>query len=113
MRLVHLPGTPTCVHLCFLGLLPVWSCVSLWRMPTAATSSVKRERLRRGLTQQDLAEKCANAGVPVDESHISRIERGIFTPRPRLRALLAELLDLDIDDFERRPQPDAETRNVA
>jgi hypothetical protein len=33
-------------------------------------------------------------------SHISRIERGIFLPRPRLRAVLAELLELDIDAFE-------------
>lgn len=52
------------------------------------------------MTQQDLAEKCAEAGVSVDESHISRIERGIYTPRPRLRAVLADLLGLDIDDFE-------------
>ncbi|MBZ6259720.1 helix-turn-helix domain-containing protein [Streptomyces olivaceus] len=70
-------------------------------MPTATTTSVKRERLRRGMTQQDLAEKCTEAGAPVDESHISRIERGIYSPRPRLRAALANLLGLDIDDFER------------
>lgn len=68
-------------------------------MATATTSSVKRERLRRGMTQQDLASKCAEAGVPVDESHLSRIERGIFTPRPKLRAVLAQILDLDVDDF--------------
>ncbi|MBZ6175556.1 helix-turn-helix domain-containing protein [Streptomyces olivaceus] len=53
------------------------------------------------MTQQDLAEKCTEAGAPVDESHISRIERGIYSPRPRLRAALANLLGLDIDDFER------------
>ncbi|MDX2681067.1 helix-turn-helix transcriptional regulator [Streptomyces sp. NY05-11A] len=69
-------------------------------MPTAVTSSVKRARLRRGMTQQDLAEKCAEAGAPVDESHLSRIERGIFMPRPRLRAVLAELLEIDIDEFD-------------
>lgn len=80
------------------------SCVNLWSMPSETTSRVKQQRLRRGMTQQDLADKCAEAGVPVDESHISRIERGIYTPRPRLRALLAELLDLDIDDFEQRAE---------
>jgi transcriptional regulator with XRE-family HTH domain len=68
-------------------------------MPSKNTSRVKQQRLRRGMTQQDLAEKCAEAGVSVDESHISRIERGIYTPRPKLRALLAELLELDVDDF--------------
>ncbi|MFZ4143353.1 helix-turn-helix transcriptional regulator [Streptomyces griseoincarnatus] len=74
-------------------------------MPTAVTSPVKRARLSRGMTQQDLAEKCAEAGVPVDESHLSRIERGIFTPRPRLRAVLAHLLELDIDEFDRIQRP--------
>lgn len=81
--------------------MPVLSCVSLWSMPTAVTSSVKRARLSRGMTQQDLAEKCAEAGAPVNESHLSRIERGIFTPRPRLRAVLAQLLDIDIEEFDR------------
>ncbi|MEU4165617.1 helix-turn-helix transcriptional regulator [Streptomyces sp. NPDC026665] len=69
-------------------------------MPNVGTSSVKRARLLRGMTQQDLAQKCANAGAPVDVSHLSRIERGIFTPRPRLRRVLAELLELDIEAFE-------------
>ncbi|MEU9349065.1 helix-turn-helix transcriptional regulator [Streptomyces sp. NPDC048278] len=68
-------------------------------MPSETTNRVKHQRLRRGMTQQNLADKCAEAGVPVDESQISRIERGIYTPRPRLRALLAELLELDVDDI--------------
>lgn len=67
-------------------------------MSSRTTSRVKQQRLRRGMTQQDLADKCAEAGVRVDESHISRIERGIYTPRPKLRALLAELLELDVND---------------
>ncbi|OSZ56282.1 hypothetical protein OQI_33855 [Streptomyces pharetrae CZA14] len=61
---------------------------------------MKQQRLRLGMTQQELADLCAEAGAPVDESHLSRIERGIYTPRPRLRAVLANLLDLDVDDFE-------------
>ncbi|MDX2539833.1 helix-turn-helix transcriptional regulator [Streptomyces scabiei] len=67
-------------------------------MSSRTTSRVKQQRLRLGMTQQDLADKCAEAGVRVDESHISRIERGIYTPRPRLRVLLAELLELDVND---------------
>ncbi|MFI6274270.1 helix-turn-helix transcriptional regulator [Streptomyces sp. NPDC050988] len=68
-------------------------------MPTETTSRVKHQRLRHGMTQQDLANKCAESGVPVDATQISRIERGIYTPRPKLRALLAELLELDVNDF--------------
>ncbi|MEU5111673.1 helix-turn-helix transcriptional regulator [Streptomyces longwoodensis] len=68
-------------------------------MPASTTSSVKRERLRRGMTQQELAEKCTQVGAPVDESHLSRIERGVYTPRPKLRAVLAQLLDLDVEEI--------------
>ncbi|MFI7137229.1 helix-turn-helix transcriptional regulator [Streptomyces massasporeus] len=67
---------------------------------------MKQQRLRRGMTQQELADLCAEAGAPVDESHLSRIERGIYTPRPKLRSVLAALLDMDIEDFEQRSQPD-------
>jgi transcriptional regulator with XRE-family HTH domain len=59
------------------------------------------------MTQQDLAEKCAAAGVRVDYSHISRVERGVYMPRPKLRAVLAELLGLDIDVFEQLQEPAA------
>ncbi|MEV6122960.1 helix-turn-helix transcriptional regulator [Streptomyces sp. NPDC052077] len=69
-------------------------------MPTATTSKVKRARLIRGLTQQEVAEKCTQRGAPVDESHISRIERMVYRPRPGLRAVLADVLGLDVEDFE-------------
>ncbi|MGW0599923.1 helix-turn-helix transcriptional regulator [Streptomyces sp. NPDC002776] len=75
-------------------------------MPSQIASRVKQQRLRRGMTQQELADLCAEAGAPVDESHLSRIERGIYTPRPRLRSVLATLLDLDIEVFEQRSGPD-------
>ncbi|MDX3033011.1 helix-turn-helix transcriptional regulator [Streptomyces scabiei] len=68
-------------------------------MPSEVTSRVKQQRLRHGMTQLDLAEKCRAAGASVDESHISRIERGIYTPRPRLRAVLADLLGLDVEEI--------------
>ncbi|WP_409097290.1 helix-turn-helix transcriptional regulator [Streptomyces scabiei] len=82
-------------------------------MLSGTTSRVKQQRLMRGMTQQDLADKCAEAGVHVDESHISRIERGIYTPRPKLRALLAELLELDVSDFGHVMQPDAMSGSAA
>lgn len=61
---------------------------------------MKQQRLRRGMTQQELAQKCAEAGAPVDDSQISRIERGVYIPRPKLRSVLAHLLELDIAEFE-------------
>lgn len=51
------------------------------------------------MTLEELAEKCAANGVPVGRAALSRIERGIHIPRPKLRGVLAELLDLDVDDF--------------
>lgn len=100
----------TCV---FGGCWLAVSCVSLWFMPSETASRVKQQRLRRGMTQQDLADSCREAGVSVDESHISRIERGIYTPRPRLRAALADLLGLDINDFGQCPPPDEMTGSAA
>lgn len=80
------------------------SCASLRFMTTESISSVKQGRLLRGMTQRDLAEMCAQEGVPVEECQISRIERGVNMPRPRLRALLARLLDLDyFADFQAEP----------
>ncbi|MEV8245002.1 helix-turn-helix transcriptional regulator [Streptomyces rochei] len=66
-----------------------------------AATSVNQARLRRGLTLDDLAEKCAAEGVQVTRATLSRIERSIHTPRPRLRAALVRLLDLPADYFER------------
>jgi transcriptional regulator with XRE-family HTH domain len=60
------------------------------------------------MTLRELAEKCAADGAPVGQSTLSRIERGKQIPRPRLRSVLARLLALDVDDFERHSQPDAE-----
>jgi transcriptional regulator with XRE-family HTH domain len=63
--------------------------------------SVRDQRLRRGWTLVDLAARCAEQGVPTTASNINRIERGVQAPRPRLRAVLAELLELDVTCFDR------------
>lgn len=65
-------------------------------------ATVREQRLRRGWTQEDLARRCTAAGVSVTYSAVSRIERGTHVPRPKLRAVLAELLDLDVSQFERK-----------
>lgn len=54
------------------------------------------------MTLRELAEKCATDGVPVGQSTLSRIERGKQVPRPKLRSVLARLLELDVNDFEHR-----------
>jgi transcriptional regulator with XRE-family HTH domain len=55
------------------------------------------------MTLHQLAAECTGRGAPVSESQLSRIERGAV-PRPALRAVLANLLGLDISDLEARPQ---------
>ncbi|MFM9563286.1 MULTISPECIES: helix-turn-helix domain-containing protein [Streptomyces] len=83
-------------------------------MPSEVTSPVKQGRLRAGLTLEDLAEKCAAVGAPVGRSNLSRIERGIQIPRPRLRSVLASLLDVDpVNAFEPCVPPDEMTGSAA
>lgn len=62
---------------------------------------MRRRRRRRGWTLRVLAGKCAELGVEVSHSQLSKIERRMSTPHPDLAAALVELLDLDIDDLER------------
>lgn len=54
-----------------------------------------KARLRRGWTLRELAEKCIEQGVSASYNNLARIERGKGVPYPKLRAVLAELLDLD------------------
>jgi transcriptional regulator with XRE-family HTH domain len=71
-------------------------------MQQKTSTPARAARLRRGWTLRDLAGHCAEKGVPVDHGQLARIERGESIPRPRLRAVLAELLGIDaVDDFRR------------
>lgn len=65
------------------------------------TTTVEQKRIQRGWTLSELAEQCAAKGVPTSISNLHRIQSGTQVPRPRLRVVLAELLELDINDFER------------
>lgn len=74
---------------------------SLLGMQKTPTSSIKAQRLRRGWTLRQLSAECAKRGVEANFGQLSRIERHIHTPNPALRAVLAELLGLDVvADFE-------------
>lgn len=65
----------------------------------------RNQRLSRGWTLRDLADECERKGIPKpSDSNLSVIERGETTPRPRLRAVLCDLLDLPIDYFDNAPE---------
>lgn len=70
-------------------------------MTVSETTSIRDQRLRKGLTLRKLADACAAGGASVHYSQLARIERGLYTPRPELRAVLAKVLELEITDFER------------
>jgi transcriptional regulator with XRE-family HTH domain len=57
-------------------------------------------RLRRELSQRDLAERCKQAGRSVTQGQISRLEEGHNTRpfMPLVRALAASL-DVDVEDL--------------
>jgi transcriptional regulator with XRE-family HTH domain len=65
------------------------------------TTSIRGRRLAKGLTLRDLAAQCAADGAPVHFTQLGRIERGLNSPRPQLRSVLAKVLDLDVEDFDR------------
>lgn len=53
-----------------------------------------------GLTQKQLADKCAEEGVEVSDVALSAHERGLWAPRPELHPVLCKILDLPGDfDF--------------
>ena len=69
---------------------------------TAITISgqvILRGRLRKGMTLRDLSARCGELGAPIDYSFLSRIERGLSQPTPRVLPALAEALGIEVDDL--------------
>lgn len=66
-------------------------------MTDSTATPIKDQRLRRGWTQENLAQQCWDEGAPVSADHLSKVERGLCMPEPNLRATLARILGLDID----------------
>lgn len=60
----------------------------------------ERDRLRRlralrraaGMTQRGLSARCAELGAPISDSQLSKIERGIWSPRPAALRAIADAL---------------------
>jgi transcriptional regulator with XRE-family HTH domain len=61
----------------------------------AGHSPMRDARLAKGLTHRKLAELCAAAGQEVSHSQLVRIENAQSSPRPALRAVLAQVLGID------------------
>jgi transcriptional regulator with XRE-family HTH domain len=68
-------------------------------MPQTNTK-FRNRRLGRSWTLPELAALCVAAGAPTDDGNLSRIERGLQVPRPKLRGVLADLLGLELTDFD-------------
>lgn len=81
-------------------------------MTTAGTEPVRRNmpytfkgsvamsrRIRKGWTQRDVAQRCAALGRKISDSNLSKYERGECSPSPATLAVLAEALDLEVDDL--------------
>lgn len=61
--------------------------------------SVKRTRTRMGLSQRAFAQRLTDAGLVLDASAISRIEQGKRAVRLGEAAVIANALDVDLDDL--------------
>lgn len=61
----------------------------------APRDRMQEARLRKGYTLRTLADACEEAGQKVDFGQLGRIERWEAVPRPALRAVLAQVLELD------------------
>ncbi|WUH99574.1 helix-turn-helix domain-containing protein [Spirillospora sp. NBC_00431] len=71
-------------------------------MTETNATAFKARRIELGLTQQDLADRCLDLGVPVSDSQISKIERNQSTPLPGLRRALKVILGDDPVVLQRR-----------
>ncbi|MGH3586235.1 MAG: helix-turn-helix domain-containing protein [Pseudonocardia sp.] len=63
-------------------------------------SPIRQRRLELGLTLRALAVRCREQGTLVSNSQLSKIERGMYVPRPALRATLRNVLGFETDVFE-------------
>jgi transcriptional regulator with XRE-family HTH domain len=64
---------------------------------TALGSTIKALRIEKGLTQEQLAEKCDTSAV-----YISEIERGIKQPTFHAVCIISLSLDLKISEFVKK-----------
>lgn len=57
---------------------------------------VRKQRNLGGMTLRDLAKRCTEAGEPISNSQLSKIERGLNRPRPALLYTLASVFGVEV-----------------
>jgi transcriptional regulator with XRE-family HTH domain len=70
---------------------------------TFSPAALRLARLRKGLTQLEVAERCARHGVPASQSLMSHWETGRTAPSPGYLPALAKSLGCKVDDFFAEP----------
>ena len=87
MLILHTPS----LYVCLMGR---------YGAPPLDNLAILRARLRKGLTQAEVAEQCAALNVKIDRSGLSYIESGkVRWPHPKIAPVLAEVLGLELDDM--------------
>lgn len=81
--------------LCVVKFTPCHAC-KLSILPFSGRL-LRAQRQRQGMYQQDLANRCAALGRPIDRSQISRFERDERRPNPRDLKAIVEALGIDVD----------------
>lgn len=64
--------------------------------------ALRTRREHGGMSLQDLADACKEAGQTADSSQLSRIERELTQPRPRLLLALAKVFGVEVSDLVKK-----------
>lgn len=61
---------------------------------------LREARIRKFMSQADVARECAERGLPLDPTNLSKIERGLIKwPAMRSIPILAEVLGVNVEDL--------------
>lgn len=71
--------------------------------PTFSAAALRLARLRAGLTQLEVANRCAEHDASVTQPLMSHWETGRQAPSPGVLPVLAEVLNCPVDEFFREP----------
>ena len=61
---------------------------------------LREARIAKFMSQSDVLRECAERGLTLDQTHLSKIERGLIKwPALRTLPVLAEVLGLDVEEL--------------
>ena len=72
--------------------------IDSFELRKALGQNVRRLRVLKGLTQEDLASEVGTSRV-----HLNRIENGVQTPSLEITFALADILGVEVDSFRQIP----------